>query len=211
MSTLRTITGFKERLRGGGARPNLFEVSIPTLPSTLGITWTRQEQEDFSYFCKSASIPGSTVNPISLPWRGRALKVAGDRTIAPWTVSIINDESFNLHNAFMQWHNGINKLENATGASNPSSYMVNAYVDQIGRGADAGRFSNRNSSTGGAVGNVGIQPLRRFKLIDMWPTDVGELTLSYDQDNVVEEFTVEFEYQYYVVGEDGDQNGRVIR
>jgi hypothetical protein len=139
------------------------------------------------------------------------LKVGGDRTIAPWTVTIINDESFNLHTAFMQWHNGINKMENATGATNPSSYMVNAYVDQLGRGADAGRFSTRNTASGGAVGNVAVRPLRRFKLYDMWPTDIGEITLSYEQDNVIEEFTVEFEYQYPTIGEDGDQNGTIIR
>jgi hypothetical protein len=211
MSTLRTITGFKERLRGGGARPNIFEVSIPAFPTSLGITWSRQEQEDFAFMCKSAAIPGSTINSISVPFRGRSLKVGGDRTIAPWTVTIINDESFNLHTAFMQWHNGINKMENATGATNPSSYMVNAYVDQLGRGADAGRFSTRNSASGGAVGNVAVRPLRRFKLYDMWPTDVGEITLSYEQDNVIEEFTVEFEYQYPTIGEDGDQNGTIIR
>lgn len=211
MSTLRTITGFKQRLRGGGTRPNLFEVSIPAFPTTLGITWGREEAEDFNFMCKSAAIPGSTVNPVDVPFRGRSLKLPGDRTVAPWTVTVINDESFNLHNAFLQWHNGLNKMENATGATNPSSYMVNAYVDQLGRGADAGRYSTRNSSTGGAVGNVSIPPVRRFKLIDIWPSDVGEIALSYEQDNTLEEFSVEFQVQYVTAGEDGDQNGVIIR
>jgi hypothetical protein len=89
--------------------------------------------------------------------------------------------------------------------------MVNAYVDQLGRGADAGRYSTRNSATGGAVGNVSIPPVRRFKLIDVWPSDVGEIALSYEQDNTIEEFSVEFQIQYIAVGEDGDQNGVIIR
>jgi hypothetical protein len=211
MSTLRTITGFKQRLRGGGSRPNLFEVSIPAFPSTLGITWGREEAVDFNFMCKSAAIPGSTVNPIDVPFRGRSLKIAGDRTVAPWTVTVTNDESFNLHNAFLQWQNGMNKMENATGATSPSAYMVNAYVDQLGRGADAGRYSTRNSATGGAVGNVSIPPVRRFKLFDVWPSDVGEIALSYEQDNTIEEFSVEFQIQYIAVGEDGDQNGVIIR
>lgn len=211
MSTLRTITGFKERLAGGGTRPNLFEVSIPTFPTNLGITWGQEEARTLNFLCKAAAIPGSTVNPIDVPFRGRSFKVSGDRTIEPWTITVINDEDFKLHNAFLQWQNGINKLENATGATSPSAYMVNAYVDQLGRGADVGRFSTRNSSTGGAVGNVSIRPLRRFKLYDIWPSVVGEIALSYEQDNAIEEFSVEFQVQYMTAGEDGDQSGLVIR
>lgn len=211
MSTLRTITGFKERLAGGGARPNLFEVSIPAFPTNLGITWGQEEQRTLNFLCKAAAIPGSTINPIDVAFRGRSMKIGGDRTFAPWSITIINDEDFKLHNAFMQWMNGINKLENATGATSPSAYMKDAYVYQLGRGADAGRFSNRNSATGGAVGNVGIQPLRTFKFYDIWPSEVGEIALSYEQDNAIEEYTVEFQVQWITAGEGGDQTGSVIR
>lgn len=211
MSTLRTITGFKERLAGGGARPNLFEVSIPNFPTNLGITWGAEEQRTLNFLCKAAAIPGSSVSPIDVPFRGRSLKVTGDRTFAPWTISIINDEDFKLHNAFMQWSNGMNKLENATGATSPSSYMRDAYVYQLGRGADVGRFSNRNSSTGGATGNTAIRPLRTFKLYDLWPSDIGEIPLSYESDNTIEEYTVEFQVQWVTAGETGDQSGVIIR
>lgn len=211
MSTLRTITGFKERLAGGGTRPNLFEVSIPSLPQTLGITWGREDAETFSYMCKAAAIPGSSINPIDVPFRGRTLKVQGDRTVNTWTVTIINDEDFRLHTAFMQWMNGMNKAENATGATSPSAYMVDAYVNQLGRGADVGRFSNRNSATGGAVGNAPIRPLRTFKLYDIWPSDVGELALSYESSDQIGEFTVEFQIQWVSAGEGGDQTGNIIR
>lgn len=211
MSTLRTITGFKERLAGGGARPNLFEISIPTFPTTLGITWGAEEQRTFNFLCKAAAIPGSSVTPIDVPFRGRTLKVSGDRTFAPWTVTIINDEDFRLHTAFMQWMNGINKLENATGATSPSSYMVDAFVYQLGRGADRGRNSTQNSSSGGAVGNAAVRPLRTFKLYDIWPSDVGEIPLSYDSSDQLEEYTVEFQIQWMTVGETGDQTGNIIR
>jgi hypothetical protein len=215
MSTLRTITGFKERLAGGGARPNLFEISIPVFPPALGITWGQEEARTFNFLCKAAAIPGSTINPIDIPFRGRSLKLPGDRTFAPWTITIINDEDFRLHSAFMQWMNAMNKLENATGATSPSAYMVDAYVNQLGRGADRGRFSTNNSSTGGAVGNTAVTPLRTFKLYDMWPSDVGEIPLSYESDNTVEEYTVEFQYQWNSAGEgqsnNRDQTGSVIR
>jgi hypothetical protein len=112
MSTLRTITGFKERLAGGGARPNLFEVEIPTFPE--GITWgtaSGQEAQTFSFLCKAAQLPASNVSPIDVPFRGRILKVAGDRTFDPWTVTIINDEDFKLRTAFEKWVNLLSQLE----------------------------------------------------------------------------------------------------
>jgi hypothetical protein len=211
MSTLRTITGFKERLAGGGARPNLFEISIPAFPTGLNIKWAEEDARTFNFLCKAAAIPGSSISPIDVPFRGRSLKVAGDRTFAPWTVTIINDEDFRLHTAFTQWMNGMNKLENATGATRPSSYMVDGYVYQLGRGADRGASSTNNSSTGGSVGNVPIRPLRTFKVYDIWPSNVGEIPLSYDQDNTIEEYTVEFQMQWGSTGEGGDQNGIIVR
>lgn len=212
MSQLRTITGFKERLAGGGARPNIFEVSIPAFPTSLGVTWGENESRTFNFLCKSSVIPGSAISPIDVPFRGRTLKVAGDRTFAPWSVTIMNDEDFRLHTAFMQWKNGINKLDNATGATSPSSYMIDAYVYQLGRGADLGRNSTRSSAAGGAVGNVGVRPLRTIKLHDIWPSDVADIPLSYDSDNTIEEFTVEFQVQYvsYGDGNGGDQTGIIV-
>lgn len=211
MSTLRTITGFKERLAGGGARPNLFEISIPAFPTNLGVTWGQEEVRTLNFLCKAAAIPGSSITPIDIPFRGRSLKIGGERSFAPWNISIINDEDFRLHSAFMQWMNGINKLENSTGATSPSSYMKDAYVYQLGRGADLGRFTRTNSAAGGSVGNVPVTPLRTFKLYDVWPSDVGEIPLSYDSDNVIEEYSVEFQVQWVTVGETGDQSGVIIR
>lgn len=210
MSTLRTITGFKSRLAGGGARPNLFEVSIPTFPVAAGSgSWTAENASTFSFLCKAAALPSSTINPVDIPFRGRTLKVAGDRTINSWTVTIINDEDFSLHTAFMKWSNAINKLNNATGATNPSSYMTNAYVYQLGRGANAGKNSTTNFA-GSAAGNESTQRLRSFKFYDIWPSDVAEIPLSYDSTDQIEEYTVEFQVQWYSIGEDGDISNNII-
>lgn len=196
MSTLRTITDFKTALQGGGARANLFEVDIPTIPSvaTQGIEW---DAENFQFLCKAAALPASNVAAIEVPFRGRTLKVAGDRTFDTWTVTIINDEDFKLRSAFEQWMNGISKLDNNTGATNPSSYMARAIVHQLGRGADQGRFSQTNSDI---AGGSGIPPLRTYLFQDVFPTNVSQIDLSYDSADTIEEYTVEFQVQYWTAG-----------
>lgn len=198
MSTLRTITGFKERLAGGGTRSNLFEVSIPSLPPDLGITWGELDIRTFNFLCKATSLPQSNVNAIEVNFRGRALKVAGDRTIDPWTVTIINDEDFRLRTAFEKWANAINKLNNATGATSPASYMTDAYVYQLGRGADRKAFSTNNSDL---FPDGQIPPLRTIKFYDIWPSNVSSIDLSYDSTDQIEEFTVDFQVQWFSIGE----------
>ena len=151
MSTLRTLSKFQSKLQGGGARPNQFEVSIPNLPdaaknSSPAATWGSEEQEDFTIMCKGAQLPASTIASIDVPFRGRILKVAGDRTIENWTVTVINDENFNIRNAMEAWMNAIARLSNNTGAVNPSSYMTDAFVYQLGRGYSSGRYSTTNSN-----------------------------------------------------------------
>ncbi len=118
---IRNISNFKEKLAGGGARPNIFEVSIPDFPDFAKNQWDNNTRLTFNFLCKAAALPASNVAPIDVPFRGRILKVAGDRTFDTWTVTIINDEDFKIRHAFEVWMNGINKLDNATGATSPSS------------------------------------------------------------------------------------------
>lgn len=135
--TTKNLNQFKNRLRGGGARPNLFEASIPSFPDGIldrGDLWNDETRKDFRFLCKAAQLPASTVAEIPVPFRGRILKVAGDRTFEPWTVTVINDEDFNLRSAFEGWMNAINDLSHATGITNPRSYMTSAYIAQLGRG-----------------------------------------------------------------------------
>jgi hypothetical protein len=218
MSTLRTISDFKTKLAGGGARPNLFEVSIPTFPEAAGgnSAWSSGaggEAESFNFLCKAAALPASNIAPIDVPFRGRILKVAGDRTFDTWTVTIINDEDFKLRTSFELWMNGISKLDNNTGATNPTSYMANAVVHQLGRGYDKGRESTSNSDS---LGGSGTSPLRTYLFYDVFPTNVSQIDLSYDSSDTIEEYTVEFQVQYWTVGSDqssggaNDQNGTLI-
>ena len=189
----RTISDFKGALIGGGARPNLFEVELTTLPA--GISWNAS---DFSYMCKAATLPASNIANIDIPFRGRIFKVAGDRTIDPWTVTIINDENFNLRNAFEEWTDLIAKLENNMGATDPEAYMVNAKVYQLGRGSTPNAKSN--SGTANSV-------LKEYEFYNIWPSTVAAIDLSYDSTDTIEEFTVDFQVQSYKFNGAGGSNG----
>ena len=201
MSTLRTITAFKSKLAGGGARPNLFEVEIPSFPVAAGgnvwRTGDNQEADLFKFMCKAAQLPASTISAVEVPFRGRTLKVAGDRTFDVWSVTIINDENFLLRNAFETWMQGISKNSNNTGATTPGDYMTNALVHQLGRGADNGIESSTNSSI---VNGSAITPLKTYTFFDIFPTSVSAIDLSYDSSDTIEEYTVEFQVQYWEPG-----------
>ena len=126
----KNITAFKSALLGGGARPNLFEVVLQ-FPDGVGID--PDAPEDARFMVKAANLPASNINVIDVPFRGRNLKIAGDRTFDVWTITVINDTTFNLRNAFELWMNGINKHDNATGETTPSDYQTDAMVYQLGR------------------------------------------------------------------------------
>ena len=189
----KTISQFKSALIGGGARPNLFEVELTTLPA--GISW---DADSFRYMCKAAQLPAQNVANIDVPFRGRIFKVAGDRTIDTWTVTIINDEGFVLRNAFEEWANLIAKLDTNLGATDPSAYMTNAKVFQLGRGASTSSTSSAGSSN--AV-------LKEYEFVDIWPSNVAAIDLSYDSSDTIEEFTVEFQVQSFNQVAGGGPNG----
>ena len=189
----KTISNFKAALIGGGARPNLFEVEMTTLPG--GIAW---DADSFRYMCKAATLPASNIANIDVPFRGRIFKIAGDRTIDPWTVTIINDEGFKLRNAFEEWADLIAKLDNNLGATDPAAYMTNAKVYQLGRGSSPSSKSNTGSAN--AV-------LKEYEFIDIFPTNVQAIDLSYDSTDTIEEFTVDFQVQSYNFAGAGGPNG----
>ena len=188
----KTISMFKSALVGGGARPNLFEVELTTLPA--GINWSA---DNFRYMCKAAALPAQNIAAIDIPFRGRIFKVAGDRTIDTWTVTVINDEGFTLRNAFEEWTEQIARLSNNLGATDPSEYMVNAKVFQLGRGSTA---SSKDSSGDSNV------VLKEYEFIDIFPTNVSAIDLSYDTGDTIEEFTVEFQVQSISVTGSGEPN-----
>jgi len=170
---LRTITGFKSKLAGGGARPNLFEVEL-AFPDALNIDNDVKEKSRF--LVKAASLPASNIAPIDINFRGRILKVAGDRTFDTWTITVMNDVDFAIRNAFELWMNQINKLSDNTGTTNPAEYQPDAYVHQL----------DRDGST-----------LRTYKFHDVFPTNISAQDLSYETTDTIEEFTVELQVQWW--------------
>ena len=189
----KTLSQFKSTLLGGGARPNLFEVELTTLPA--GITW---DPETFRYLCKAAALPASNIAQIDVPFRGRIFKVAGDRTFDVWQVTVINDEDFKLRTAFEEWMNQISKLDNNLGATDPSAYMTNATVFQLGRGS--AKNSKDNAGSSNAV-------LKEYEFVDIFPTAVSAIDLSYDSSDSIEEFTVDFQVQSFNLVAGGSPNG----
>ena len=180
----QTIADFKSKLIGGGARPNLFEVELTTLPASVQ-GW---DADTFKFMCKAANMPAQNIASIDVPFRGRTFKVAGDRTIDPWTITIINDEDFRLRRAFEEWSEQIAKLDNNLGTTEPGAYMVSAKVYQLGRGSSASSKDNAGSSN--AV-------LAEYQFVDIFPTNVSQIDLSYDSTDTIEEFTVEFQVQSF--------------
>ena len=185
----RNITNFRDRLVGGGARPNLFEVNIE-LPD--GVIGQADYRDDVRFMVKAAEIPAANVGNIPVPFRGRVLPVAGDRTVDPWTVTIINDSKFNIRDAMEQWSNKINDLQFDVGDISPSNYQTKAEVFQLSRG---GKTSSA-SSTGGESINV----LRTYNFEGIYPSVVSSIPLDYGATDSIEEFQVTFNYLFWTVG-----------
>tara|TARA_B100000902_G_scaffold363416_1_gene382571 strand:+ start:97 stop:684 length:588 start_codon:yes stop_codon:yes gene_type:complete len=170
---LRKITDFKSKLIGGGARPNLFEVEL-AFPDSIAIDNDVKEKSRF--LVKAAALPASNITPIDVNFRGRILKIAGDRTFDTWTVTVINDTDFSIRSAFEKWMNVINRLSDATGFNNPADYQQDAFIHQL----------DRDGST-----------LRTYKFFDVFPTNLSQMDLSYETTDTIEEFTVELQVLYY--------------
>jgi len=170
---IRTISDFKSRLSGGGARPNLFEVEL-AFPNAVAIDNDVLQKSRF--LVKAAALPASTIAPIDVPFRGRILKIAGDRTFETWTITVLNDTDFSIRSAFEKWMNIINKMSDATGLVDPEAYQKDATVRQLDRD-----------------GSV----LRSYKFWDIFPTNISTIDLSYETTDTLEEFTVELQVQWW--------------
>ena len=164
------IDDFKAKLRGGGSRPNLFRATI-NLPG-----YAEGNTEITSFLCKAAQLPASVMNFIDVPFRGRQLKIAGDRTFEVWTPTIINDTDFEIRNAMERWMNGINAHQANTGFVNPIDYQADLLVEQLDRDETV---------------------LKTYNFRGCFPTNVSAIDLNYETVDQIEEFTVEFQVQYW--------------
>ena len=183
----RSITNFRDRLVGGGARPNMFEVNL-TLPS--GVNPQGDFTQDIRFMIKAAEIPAANIGNIPVPFRGRILPVAGDRTFDPWTVTIINDAQFNIRDAMEQWSNKINDLQFDVGDINPADYQTKAEVFQLSRQGGAAISSS---------GGEDIVTLRQYNFEGIYPNAVSSIPLDYGATDQIEEFQVTFNYLFWTV------------
>lgn len=198
----RTIEDFKARMIGGGARPNLFEceIAFPTFSTdsttTDGNSADRSVAELTRFMIKAANLPASNIGVIDVPFRGRNLKVAGDRTFDVWTITIINDVDFTIRTAFEKWMNAINKHDDNSGLINPAQYQRNAIVRQFGRSSTASATSNITNPTLTSPGDA-LPVLKAYKFFGIFPTAVSAIDLSYDSSDTIEEFTVDLQVQWW--------------
>ena len=164
------VDDFKAKLKGGGARPNLFKATI-NFPG-----YANGNVELTSFMCRAAQLPGSIMSEIIVPFRGRELKIAGDRTFDTWTPTIINDTDFAVRDAMERWMNGINAHSANTGINNPVDYQADLIVEQL----------DRDGST-----------LKTYNFRGCFPTNIDPIDLSYDPAAAIEEFSVTFQVQYW--------------
>ena len=169
---MANINDFKAKLAGGGARANQFKVTMP-FP---GYAQVGGEIEELAFLCKGTQLPAMTIPSFTVPFRGRQIKIAGDRTYADWTITVLNDTNFKLRNAFERWSNGINNMTDNEGLTNPADYQVDAFVDQLDRN-----------------GNV----IKSYTFRGMFPTTLDDIALDYGTNNAVESFSATHRYQYF--------------
>jgi len=181
------INRFKERLRGGGARPNLFEVVLD-IPGGVGVQSPAEVQRSARFLVKAAALPASNLGVVEVPFRGRQLKVAGDRTFDTWTVTVINDTDFRIRSAMEAWSNSINNNYTNIGIQDPADYQSDAFVYQLDRQE---------------------RVLRGYKFFGIFPTSVSQIDLAFDTNDTIEEFTVEFQVQWWQA-EGGELGGEDV-
>ena len=191
----RTIDKFKSRLTGGIARPNLFEVVLAFPDGAVDASVADIDPKS-RFLVKAAALPASNIAPITVPFRGRQLKIAGDRTFDEWQITVINDTDFAIRGSFERWMNSMSKVSDNAGNINPEDYTKDAYVYQLGR-------SPVDSASQSSSENMPI--LRTYKFYSVFPTQVSQIDLSYDSSDAVEEFTVTLQVQWWeAAGNGGD-------
>jgi len=192
------IFDFRNKI-GDLARPNLFQVEL-TFPQAglegAGIGGsggagdaaeaaageTNTDSTLATLLVKAANIPASTVGVIEVPYRGRTIKIAGDRTFEPWTVTVLNDANFVIRSQLENWSTQIQALQqNFQSFDAPQQYQTNAVVRQYDRQSEQ---------------------TRAYKFEGIWPSNISAIDLAWDSNDTPEEYTVEFQVQYWTYASD---------
>jgi hypothetical protein len=181
MAYPRSIEEFKAVLQGGGVRPTMFQVEM-AFPDAVVVDPTQADNEG-TYLIKAAQLPASTVGFVEVPFRGRKLKVSGDRTFEDWSVTVTNDVSFGLRKGFEKWSELIQNMNFALGSNELNDYFASAVVRQLDRDGNQ---------------------LRAYRFEGIWPTEVAAIDVDFDTPDTVEEFGVTFKVQYWSAIDAGD-------
>lgn len=168
------VNNFKSQLTGGGARSSLFKVTI-AFPEGIGAAIG----EKSSFMIKQASIPETSVAAIEVDFRGRKIKVPGNRSFSDYSITVINDTDFEIHSAFVKWLDSINSHIANTGFNDTTSYEADVLIEQLDRSGN---------------------PIKAFTLVGAWPNSLGEISLDYSSDSI-EEFQVTLSYQWWTSAE----------
>ena len=174
------VLQFQQKIKGA-VRPNLFQVNHD-FPSVDGLSVNK---ELATFLCKSAALPASTVGTVELPFRGRVIKVPGDRTFESWTATFYMDDAFELRGAYEKWVELTSTVDANTAAGNISDILKDITVTQMDK-------------FGGSA--TGFKNIREYKLISAFPVSVSQVSIAYDNNDSYEEFDVEFAYQYFETG-----------
>jgi hypothetical protein len=171
--TTFNVERFKSALTNGGARPNQFAVqlSFPTYVAAQSIAVARAP-----FLVNIAELPGQTVNPAIVQYRGREVKFAGDRIFAPYTITVMNDAEMSIRNGMEQWMGGMEDNAAKFGRLQPSEYQRDIDVLQLDRN-----------------GNI----LKSYKLVNAFPVDLSPVALDFGANDQISQFTVTFQYQHF--------------
>lgn len=184
------VTSFLNTIQQG-IKPNMFsvDISFPTGTDAGGNKMDDKKTKELTnILCKSAALPGSNLGVIEVPFRGRTVKIAGDRTFDTWTATFFADRNMEIRAIFEDWANSINSHEGNTAprflpSTGSTGYMADLYVSQL----------EKDDSAGGSV-------IRTYKLHHCFPTNVSAIDLAYDSNDQIAEFTVEWQYSFFTAG-----------
>ena len=168
-----------------GIKPNMFAVDI-NFPA--GGDFGATDKNLTNILCKSAALPGSNLGVIEVPFRGRTVKIAGDRTFDTWTATFFADSNMEIRGLFEDWANSINSHEANTAErflpnQSTTGYMADLFVSQL----------EKDAQVGGSV-------IRTYQLHHCFPTNVSAIDLAYDSNDQISEFTVEWQYSFFTAG-----------
>jgi hypothetical protein len=170
----------------GGARPTLFDIVV-TFPDGVTAGIDSDAQEKLRFTARATSIPASTVASVDVPYFGRTVKVAGDRTFADWSITVMNDEDYVVRNAFEIWHNAINTI------------VTNKRLAGSGLGIGSGGY--RGDALVTQYSKAGSESdsdyIKQYKFVNIFPVQVDEMALDWEAQNQIQTFGVTFAYDYW--------------